>query len=76
MRAVVVLPEEREVPPLRCAPVGMTVGRGWRARGTGGGGEKREVPPLRCAPVGMTVGEDGVREWQLRGIGLVLHMRL
>jgi hypothetical protein len=51
--------EKTHVPPLRCAPVGMTRGRavtfiesdqmGWIE-------EKQQVPPLRCAPVGMTRG--------------------
>ena len=46
-----------QVPPLRCAPVGMTRGRvvalirrrriGWT--------EKPQVPPLRFAPVGMII---------------------
>ena len=47
---------ELQIPPLRCAPVGMTKGRGALPLRVAAGKKKLQIPPLRCAPVGMTKG--------------------
>ena len=47
--------DEQQVPPLRCAPVGMTKGRAALPSGFDAADDEQQVPPLRFAPVGMTL---------------------
>jgi hypothetical protein len=44
-----------QIPPLRCAPVGMTILRAALSSGICSAGGRVTAGPLRCAPVGMTI---------------------